>query len=270
MELSGKVAIVTGGAGGIGRALCRRFAAEGATAVVVADLDEERGAQMAAETGGEFVCCDVSREQDVQVLTSQVIEHFGRIDLFVSNAGVTAPGGVEVPDDRWQQLWQVNLMAHVYAARAVVPHMLEQGGGWLLQVSSAAGVLTEMGSAAYTVTKHAAVALAEWLSIRYRRQGIGVSCLCPAGVTTEFLDLEDPIHQFLHLSAVSPEHVADCVIDGLRAERFLIITHEQVAEFFSYRTEDYDRWLHNFSRMREKLERSKDRGPASITKEPPG
>jgi NAD(P)-dependent dehydrogenase (short-subunit alcohol dehydrogenase family) len=148
MELSGKVALVTGGAGGIGRALCRRFAAEGAAAVIVADLDDERGPEIASDIGGLFVRCDVARESDVQDLTSLVLDRFGRLDLFVSNAGITAPGGIDVPDERWQQLWQVNLMAHVYAARAVVPHMLEKKGGWLLQVSTAAGVLTEMGSAA--------------------------------------------------------------------------------------------------------------------------
>ncbi len=269
MELSGKVAVVTGGACGIGQALCRRFAHEAAAVVVVSDVDEERGLETAADIGGIFVRCDVSNENDIQSLTQRVLDQFGRIDLFVSNAGITAPGGVEVPDDRWQQLWQVNLMAHVYAARAVVPGMLEQGSGWLLQVSSAAGLLTEIGSAAYTVTKHAAVALAEWLSIRYRRQGIGVSCLCPAGVSTDFLNLEDPVHQFLHCSSVTPEHVAECVIAGLKEERFLIITHEQVEEFFRYRTEDYDRWLHNFSRIQEKLERAKDRQSSAVTQEPP-
>jgi NAD(P)-dependent dehydrogenase (short-subunit alcohol dehydrogenase family) len=269
MELSGKVAVVTGGAAGIGQALCRRFAHEAAAVVVVSDVDEERGLETAADVGGIFVRCDVSHESEVQQLTRRVLEQFGRIDLFVSNAGITAPGGVEVPDERWQQLWQVNLMAHVYAARAVVPQMLTQGSGWLLQVSSAAGVLTEIGSASYSVTKHAAVALAEWLSIRYRRQGIGVSCLCPAGVMTDFLNLDDPVHQFLHLSAVSPEHVADCVIEGLLEERFLILTHEQVEEFFRYRTEDYDRWLHNFSRIHEKLERAKDRRSPAVTQEPP-
>jgi NAD(P)-dependent dehydrogenase (short-subunit alcohol dehydrogenase family) len=269
MELSGKVAVVTGGAGGIGQALCRRFSHEAAAVVVVSDLDEERGLETAADVGGIFVRCDVSRESDVQQLARRVLDQFGRIDLFVSNAGITAPGGIDVPDDRWQQLWQVNLMAHVYAARAVVPSMLAHGSGWLLQVSSAAGVLTEIGSAAYTVTKHAAVALAEWLSIRYRRQGIGVSCLCPAGVATDFLNLEDPVHQFLHLSAVSPEHVADCVIEGLYEERFLILTHEQVEEFFRYRTEDYDRWLHNFSRIQEKLERAKERRSPAVIREPP-
>ncbi len=268
MELSGKVAVVTGGAGGIGQALCRRFNSEGAT-VIVTDQDEDRGLETVSQSGGVFFRCDVSREVEVQRLTRSVLEQFGRIDLFVSNAGITVPGGLEVSDENWQQLWQVNLMAHVYAARAVVPHLLKQGGGWLLQVSSAAGVLTEIGSAAYTVTKHAAVALAEWLSIRYRREGIGVSCLCPAGVTTDFLNLDDPVHQFLHMSAVTPEHVADCVVEGLREERFLITTHEQVEEFFRYRTEDYDRWLHNFSRIREKLERSRVRAQASAIQEPP-
>jgi NAD(P)-dependent dehydrogenase (short-subunit alcohol dehydrogenase family) len=262
VELAHQIVVVTGGANGIGRAMCRRFAAEGAGQIVVADLDLAAAQRVAAEIGGLAVACDVSQESQIQSLVNGVLEQFGRIDLFVSNAGITTKGGVEVPDPDWQRLWDVNVMSHVYASRAVLPAMLERGSGYLLNTSSAAGLLTEIGSAPYSVTKHAAVSLAEWLSVHYRRRGIKVSCLCPAGVATDFLDLEDPGHQFLHMSSVTPEQVADCVIEGLRSERFLILPHHQVAEFFQFKAEQYDAWLHNFSRVHEKMERARTKALA--------
>ncbi len=257
MQLLNQVAIVTGGAHGIGRALCRRFASEGARGVVVADLDDEAASTVARDFGGLAVRCDVSREDEVQALVARAIEQYGQVDLFVSNAGITTSGGVEVPNADWQRLWDVNVMAHVYGARAVLPGMLERGSGYLLQTSSAAGVLTEIGSAPYSVTKHAVVAFAEWLSVQYQRRGIKVSCLCPAGVSTDFLDLSDPVHQFLHMSSVTPEAVADCVIEGLAAEKFLLSPHKQVEEFFQFKSQQYDAWLKNFSRVHEKMEKAK-------------
>jgi NAD(P)-dependent dehydrogenase (short-subunit alcohol dehydrogenase family) len=168
---------------------------------------------------------------------------------------VTAKGGFEAADADWQRNWNVNVLAHVYAARAVVPHLLERGAGYYVLTASAAGLLTEIGSAPYSVTKHAAVAFAEWLSVTYRRRGLRVSVVCPAGVDTGFLDLEDPVHKFLHLSSVSPDDVAACVVAGMRRETFLILPHPEVAEFFAYKGQDYDRWLHNFSRVHQKLNR---------------
>lgn len=259
MELAQQVAVVTGGANGIGRALCQRFAAEGARGIVVSDIDLAGAEQVAQEIGGIAVRCDVSQESQIQALVAVALEKFGQIDLFVSNAGITTKGGVEVPDAAWQRLWDVNVMAHVYASRAVLPSMLERGEGYLLNTSSAAGVLTEIGSAPYSVTKHAAVSLAEWLSVQYRRRGIKVSCLCPAGVSTDFLDLDDPVHQFLHMSSVTPEQVADCVIEGLRDERFLMLPHQEVAEFFQFKADRYDDWLKNFSRVNEKMERARSK-----------
>ncbi len=260
MQLLNQVAIVTGGAHGIGRALCRRFASEGARGVVVADLDDETASTVARDIGGLAVRCDVSREAEVQSLVAQTITQFGQVDLFVSNAGITTSGGVEVPNADWQRLWDVNVMAHVYAARAVLPGMLERGQGYLLHTSSAAGLLTEIGSAPYSVTKHAVVAFAEWLSVQYQRRGIKVSCLCPAGVSTDFLDLSDPVHQFLHMSSVTPEAVADCVIEGLAAEKFLLSPHKEVEEFLQFKTQQYDAWLKNFSRVHEKMEKAKAKG----------
>lgn len=260
MDISGKTVVVTGGAHGIGRALCERFHAEGAAGIVVADLDEAAGEKVAASTGGVFTCCDVAVEEQIARLVTIAEEAFGPVDLFCSNAGVTAKGGEEAPDEDWQQLWDINLMSHVFAARAVLPSMLQRGAGYLLQTSSAAGVLTEIGSAPYSVTKHAAVAFAEWLSVTYQKRGIGVSCLCPAGVATDFLDPDDPIHQFLHESSVTPEQVADCVVAGLAEERFLLLPHPEVSEFFAYKGQEYDRWLKNFARLKEKMDRKAERG----------
>lgn len=257
VELRGKVAVVTGAGRGIGRALCARFVAEGAEALVVSDLDYSAAASVATELApsAQAIACDVACEADVQHLVRQTLDRFGRIDLFCSNAGITQKGTEATVDADWQRLWNVNLMAHVYAARAVLPSMLERGEGYLLQTSSAAGLLTEIGSAAYSVTKHAAVSFAEWLSVRYRRKGIRVSCLCPAGVATDFLNPDDAIHQFLATSALSADDVAESVIQGLQDERFLILPHHEVAEFFAFKGQDYDRWLHNFSRIAEKLDR---------------
>jgi NAD(P)-dependent dehydrogenase (short-subunit alcohol dehydrogenase family) len=257
MELQDRVVIVTGGANGIGRALCRRFAQARLRGLVVADIDEPRAQQVAAEAGGIAVACDVASEAANQDLVRTTLDRLGRIDLFCANAGITAKGGLEAPDAEWDRNWRVNVLSHVYAARAVVPHMLERGEGYFLATASAAGLLTEIGSAPYSVTKHATVAFAEWLSVQYRRRGLRVSVLCPAGVATEFLDLDDPIHQFLHLSSLTPEAVAEHVVDGIRGERFLMLPHPEVQEFFAFKGQDYDRWLHNFSRVHEKLSRRK-------------
>jgi NAD(P)-dependent dehydrogenase (short-subunit alcohol dehydrogenase family) len=259
MELRDQVAIVTGGAHGIGRALCRRFARDQLRGLVIADIDLPAAEAVAAETGGVAVRCDVGVEADVQALVGEALRRFERIDLFCGNAGLTAKGGIEAPDADWDRNWRVNVLAHVYAARAVVPHMVERGGGYVLLTSSAAGLLTEIGSAPYSVSKHATIAFAEWLSVHYRRRGIKVSVLCPAGVATDFLDLDDPIHQFLHLSSLTPEQVADSVVEGLRSEKFLMLPHPAVAEFFAFKGQDYDRWLHNFSRVHEKLTRPRKR-----------
>jgi NAD(P)-dependent dehydrogenase (short-subunit alcohol dehydrogenase family) len=256
MELQDRVVVVTGGAHGIGRALCRRFASAGVRRLFVADIDISGAEQVAAEVGGVAVRCDVGVEEDIRRLAALAIETCGRIDLFCSNVGTTAKGGLDADDAAWECNWRINVLSHVYAARAVVPPMLARGEGYFLPTASAAGLLTEIGSAPYSVTKHGTVALAEWLSIQYRRQGLKVSVLCPAGVATDFLDLSDPIHQFLHLSSVTPEAVAEAVVEGIMAERFLILPHPEVAKFFAFKGQDYDRWLHNFSRLKEKLERT--------------
>src|SRR5512135_48478 len=187
MQLRDKVVVVTGGANGIGRALCRRFAAEGAKAVVVADIQAAAASQVASEIGGIAIQADVTHEPDVVRLVKKTLNDFGAIDLFCSNAGVGVQGGVESSDQDWAKSWNVNVMAHVYAARAVLPAMLARGEGYLLQTVSAAGLLTQLGSAPYAVTKHAAMATDKWIVITHGDQGIKVSALCPQGVRTEML-----------------------------------------------------------------------------------
>ena len=253
MELKGKVAVVTGGANGIGRALCRKFAAAGASGVAVADLDADGAGRVAAEIGGLAVPTDVSVEADIFNLVEKASSAFGRIDLFCSNAGIVVDGGEEVSDSGWQRIMAINLMAHVYAARAVLPAMLARGEGYLLQTVSAAGLLTSIGSAPYAVTKHAALAFAEWLSITYGDAGIKVSALCPQGVRTNLLPrfLESD-GEFLRESALEPEQVAEVVLAGLAKEQFLILPHPQVVEFFQRKANEYDRWIRGMRRLREK------------------
>ena len=250
MTLRDKVVVVTGGADGIGRSLCRRFAAEGARTVVVADINGDGANAVASEVGGWAMATDVSRETDIIRLVEAVTERHGAIDLFCSNAGIIIEGGAETPDRDWQSIWGVNVMAHVYAARAVLPGMLERGGGYLLHTVSAAGLLSQIGSATYSVTKHAALAFAEWLSITYGDRGIGVSVLCPQGVRTNMLLRPRPGGEsFLLAGALEPEQVADAAVKGLADERFLILPHPEVAEYFRRKATDYDRWLRGMRRL---------------------
>jgi NAD(P)-dependent dehydrogenase (short-subunit alcohol dehydrogenase family) len=254
MKVAGKVVVVTGGATGIGRTLCRRFAEEGARAVVVADIDAAGADAVASEVGGWAVATDVSQEADVVRLVAAVTERYGAIDLFCSNAGIIIEGGVETPDDQWESIWSVNVLAHIYAARAVLPGMLERGGGYLLQTVSAAGLLSQIGSAPYAVTKHAALALAEWISITYGDRGIGVSVICPQGVRTNMLLRPRPGGEsFLVAGALEPEQVAAAAVEGLADERFLILPHPEVAEYFRRKATDYDRWLRGMRRLQKSV-----------------
>jgi NAD(P)-dependent dehydrogenase (short-subunit alcohol dehydrogenase family) len=250
MQVSGKVVVVTGGANGIGRALCQRFAAEGARAVVIVDLDGARAVEVSQAIGALAEPADVAREADLQRVVRSVLDKFGSIDLFCSNAGVGRDGGMEASDSAWESSWLVNVMAHVYAARAVLPSMLARGQGYLLQTVSAAGLLSQLGSAPYSVSKHAALGLAEWLSITYGDRGIRVSALCPMGVRTDMLrKAEFGGGSFLLDTAVDPEQVAECVIRGLAEEKFLILPHPEVAEFFQRRGSDHERWLRGMRRL---------------------
>jgi NAD(P)-dependent dehydrogenase (short-subunit alcohol dehydrogenase family) len=257
MQVRGAVVVVTGAAGGIGSALARRFAAEGARGLLLADLDAGRVEDLALALDREGchtvgVGSDVSRESDVQALVETAEKHLGPVDLFCSNAGIGSGAGIEAPNEVWQACWEINVMAHVYAARAVIPHMLERGGGYLLQTVSAAGLLTHPQSATYAVTKHASLAFAEWISMTYGDRGIVVSALCPQGVRTDMLrraEAEGTRRSFLLDSALEPEQVADDVVKGLEAERFLILPHGEVAEYVRRKAADPDRWLRGMRRL---------------------
>lgn len=249
MQLTGRVCVITGGANGIGRALALRMARERAT-VVVADLDAAGASHTAEEARGSAVTADVSNEADIARLVDTVTRSHGRIDLFCSNAGIIVEGGEQTPDASWERIMGVNVMAHIYAARAVLPQMLDRGEGYLLQTVSAAGLLSQIGSAPYAVTKHAALAFAEWLSITYGDRGIRVSAICPQGVQTAMLRGSDTgAARFLANTALTPEQVAEAAIDGVRDERFLILPHPEVAEYFRRKAADYDRWIRGMRRL---------------------
>jgi NAD(P)-dependent dehydrogenase (short-subunit alcohol dehydrogenase family) len=248
MELADRNVVVTGAGSGIGRALATRFAAEGAKTVIVADLDGEKAQHVASEIGGVAVTTNVSQEDSIKTLVARSVEVGGPIDLFFSNAGVPGPGGgPEASDEDWERTWRVNTMAHIWAARAVLPDMIARGEGYIVSTASAAGLLTQVGAMAYSVTKHAAVAVAEWLSITYADAGIKVSCLCPQGVRTPMLDtaLEDPIGAAALLAEglLEPEDVAEAVVAGIRAEQFLILPHDAVSRYMAFKAAQPDRWL---------------------------
>lgn len=258
MELNGKVALVTGGAHGIGRALCERFVAEGARGVAVVDRDAKTSFEVAQSLGDRAIglAADVSREADVIAAVAATEARFGPIDLMVSNAGIGTGGGIEVPNEAWQNIWDINVMAHVFAARAVIPGMVARGEGYLLNTASAAGLLAQIGDAGYSVTKSAAVAFAEWLAITYGDDGIKVSCLCPQGVNT------DMVRQGAAGSAgqvviaqglIEPEDVAEAVIAGLAAERFLILPHPEVHEYVQRKATDPDRWLGGMRKLQRRI-----------------
>jgi len=282
MEIKDRVAVVTGGASGIGRSLCLAFAEHGAAAVVVSDIDAQGAAQVAAEITGRgqpalAVTADVASEPDVQALVAQAEQAFGRIDLVCSNAGIIVAGGIEVPDDAWSRICAINVQSHICVARAVLPGMLARGEGYLVITASAAGLLTQLGSAPYAVSKHAAVALAEWLSISYGDRGIGVSCLCPQAVTTNLgaTSLREVAglvpapadtgaipaaagngsvsRQASVDGVLTPDQVAANVLAAVADERFLILPHPEVATYERRRAEDRDRWLGGMRRLQGRL-----------------
>ena len=263
------VAVVTGGGHGIGRALCRRLAQDG-TRVVVADIEAPAAQRVADEIGGVAKVLDVGDEAAVAALVQSVEESLGPIDLFVSNAGVgfgdgpsgaaSADGRIGKVEDRWETCWRVNVMAHVFAARALVPRMLERGRGYFVNVASAAGLLSQIGDAAYSATKHAAVGFAEALAIEYGERGIGVSVVCPQAVATRMIGIEDDSASMEGGfggndvdGILPPETVADIVIDGVREGRFLILPHPQVATYVQRKAGDHDRWIRGMQRFRERL-----------------
>src|SRR5260221_3226744 len=251
MKIKDKVVVVTGAGSGIGKALALRFAREGARGVVCADLNGAQANAVAAEIGGLSMRCDVGQEGDMNELVVSALEKYGAVDIFCSNAGIIGRHGLDASLKEWRRTMDVNFMAHVLAARAVVPVMLKQGAGHIVATASAAGLLMQVDSATYTVSKHAAVAFAEWLSVNYAERGIKVSCLCPQGVRTPMLlgPTRDR-KSFLSERSVSAEDGAGKVMEAIETEKFLILPHPEVAEYERRKTTDRDRWLAGMRRLR--------------------
>jgi NAD(P)-dependent dehydrogenase (short-subunit alcohol dehydrogenase family) len=254
VELADRNVVITGAGSGIGRALAERIGSEGPRAMVLADVNLSAVEAVAQQVGGLAVEVDLGREEQVRDLVARAREHGGPIDLFCSNAGIAGPGGgPEAADDELQRTWEVNVLAHIWAARAVLPEMVERGEGYLLTTASAAGLLTQVSALAYSITKHAAVAAAEWIAINYSDAGIKVSCLCPLAVRTPMLDVafEDRVGAaaLLRDEVLEPRDVAEAVISGIRDERFLILPHEVVARYVALKGTDHERWLTGMRRL---------------------
>jgi NAD(P)-dependent dehydrogenase (short-subunit alcohol dehydrogenase family) len=258
MQLQDKVVVITGAANGIGKALAVRFKAEGVRGLVIADLDAKKIVAVAAELQCVGVPCDVTREEDIRTVVAAARKHFGAIDLFCSNAGVAIndpdPHDAASASNRdFERCWQIHVMAHVYAARAVLPEMIERRSGYLLNTVSAAGLLSQIGSATYSTTKHAAIGFAEHLAIAHQDHGIKVSVVCPQAVRTALIGDEPEKGSAAVDGILSPEEVADSVVRGLEAEEFLILPHPVVADYMKRKTADYDRWIGGMVRLRKRL-----------------
>ncbi len=261
MELKDTVVVVTGAGSGIGRALAQGFARKGARAVVCSDLNAEKATETANLIGSiaSSAALDVGDESAIEALVTDTEKNIGGIDIFVSNAGYGKGGGLNLDTAQWQQMMNVHMWSHLAAARAVVPGMVSRGGGYLLNTASAAGLLTQIDSGPYAVSKHAAVAFAEWLSINYADQGIGVSVLCPQAVRTNILGPQaksksnSNTRQASGDGILEPEFVADACFSAIQQERFLVLPHPEVSTYFQRKANDYDRWLNGMRRLRNKL-----------------
>jgi NAD(P)-dependent dehydrogenase (short-subunit alcohol dehydrogenase family) len=252
--IDGAGVVVTGGGGGIGADIARRFAGEGAR-VVVADLDADAVTAVAEEIGGTAFIGDVATEDGVAALLAAANEALGEIDLFCANAGVAPLGGADALEQQWALAWDVNVMAHVRAASALLPNWLARGRGHFIATVSAAGLLTSLGSAPYSVTKHGALAFAEWLSATYRHRGITVQAVCPQGVRTKMLADSGPAGQLIMgASAITAEQVADLVVESVADGRFLVLPHPEVADYYAARATDTDRWLGSMNKLQRKVE----------------
>lgn len=256
MQVKDKIIVVTGAASGIGRELVKRFYEEGAKEVVSVDLNLDGAEETAKMYGGRALSANVGQEEDVKAVIDTVESEVGPIDLFCSNAGIGTGNGIASPNDEWQRSWDVNVMSHVYAARHLIPLMVARGGGYLMNTSSAAGLLNQVGGAAYGVTKHAAVGFGEWIAMTYAHQGIKVSMLCPQAVRTA-MTMGAPDSPNIKAAAtdgmMEPSELADAVIEGLAEERFVILPHPEVADYMKRKTADYDRWIGGMNRLHQKL-----------------
>ncbi len=252
MEIKDKICVVTGAASGIGKALCMAFAKAGARQVVCVDMNGDGAGETAEAVGGAAYTVDVADEAQIKAMIDNVERDIGPIDLYWSNAGIAVGGGMETPNSEWQRTWDINVMAHVWAARHLVPLMAARGGGYLLNTASAAGLLNQIGSASYGVTKHAAVGLAEWIARTHGDEGIKVSVLCPQAVRTEMTRGHED-----HVAAINgmmePEPVAQICLEAIREETFLILPHEEVRTYMKNKTDDYDRWIGGMRKLNRKF-----------------
>lgn len=258
MNVKDKIILVTGGANGIGKALCERFHQEGAEKIYVADIDFENAEKVAETVNGKALRLDVADEANCQAVVAEILKESGRLDFIASNAGIGgAEGCLEVENEVWQKIYEINVLSHVFLARAAFPSMIENGGAFMI-TSSAAGLLTHPTAAPYVVTKHGAVALAESLAIEFGEK-IYVSCLCPQGVITQLIDGENNPNKFLMAEAITAEACADAVVKALEAESFLILPHAEVAEYIVKKAENRDRWLHSLRKIRQAVLAEKSR-----------
>lgn len=260
MEVAGKVVVVTGGANGIGKALCERFHSDGAQCVVVVDLEQDNARAVADSIGGEAFGVDVRVEEQIKSMVAAVESRYGRIDLFCSNAGIIALDGepwwaTSAPNATWQAMWDIHVMSHVYAARACLPGMLERGAGYFLNTASAAGLLSQVGDAAYSTTKHAAIGFAESLAITHGDDGIKVSVLCPQAVATRMIgSVGDGDGGTAAVDGViTAEDVAEAVTKGLASEQFLILPHPEVEQYRQHKAAGYDRWIGGMRKLRRRF-----------------
>lgn len=254
MELQNKIVVITGAGSGIGRALAVRFHTEGAKQIVCADINLANARETAAMIGGVAMMADVAKEEDTARIIEDTESEIGPIDLFCCNAGVGLGESIHSPNAEWQSIWDINVMSHVYAARHLVPRMVERGSGYFLNTSSAAGLLNQIGGAAYGVTKHAAIGFGEWLAIHHKHEGIGVSLLCPQAVRTAMTAVDnDAVAAAANNGMIEPEELADTVVEGLREESFLILPHPIVREFMQNKTNNYDRWIGGMNKLMRKI-----------------
>ena len=252
--VEGSGVVVTGGGAGIGRALARRLAAGGAR-VVVNDLDSEAAAEVAASIGGYAAPGDAATEKGIRELIAAARGHLGEIDIFCSNAGIAEGTGPDAPEESWQRSWELNVMAHVRASRELLPAWLDRGRGCFVVTASAAGLLTMLGAAPYSVTKHGAEAYAEWLAATYGHRGLAVHCICPQGVRTSMLAASGRAGDIvLREAAIEPEQVGEALWETLADGRFLVLPHPQVHEYYTMRAADTDRWLRGMNRMQQRIE----------------
>lgn len=242
--------VVTGAGSGIGEAIARRISTESPRGLVLADINEVAIDRLGTEIGATPIVVDVSSEADNKRLIDTTTQLFGPIDLFCANAGIGFLGDEQSESAEWERMWQINTMSHVYAARHLIPDWLSRGQGYFLSTASAAGLLTNLKAAQYSVTKHAAVAFSEWLAVTYGDMGIKVSCLCPMGVDTPLLDVDVDFRRLLEPDAIPAPAVADAVVEGIRAEEFLILPHPEVRRYIQNKANDYDRWIAGMQKLR--------------------